>query len=66
MDFILEGHEFIHMDQKNKGGGGIALYVDNNFNIRVLVKMSLTVDNVLECIIEVYNDKNKSGLISCL
>lgn len=55
------------MDHRNEGGGGVAVYVDRNWNFRVLERLSVTADNSLECLtIEIYNDKNKSALISCV
>ncbi len=67
MNFELEGYELMHIDQNNKGRGGVAFYVDKNLDFRVLKNISVTVNNVLDCMtIEIYKDKNKSALISCI
>lgn len=50
LGFELEGYEFTHMDQQNKGGGGVAIYVDKNINFRILDNMTTTVNNLLECV----------------
>lgn len=53
----MDGYEFMHMDQQNKGGGGVPLFVDKKLKFRVLENMS--VNNTLECIpIEIHNGKN--------
>lgn len=45
----------------------MAVYVDRNWNFRVLERLSVTADNSLECLtIEINNEKNKSALISCV
>ncbi len=44
------GYDFMHIDQSNKGGRGVAFFVDKKLNFRVLKNMSMTVNNVLECI----------------
>lgn len=55
------------MDHRNEGGGGVAVFVDRNWNFRVSERLSVTADNSLECLtIEINHDKNKSALISCV
>lgn len=67
VDFELEGFEFVHMARQNKGGGGVAIYVDRNITFKVLESMSMVVDNMLECIsIELCKGKNKPVIISCI
>lgn len=67
LDFELEGYEFTHMDQQNKGGGGVAVYVDKNINLRILDNMTTTVNNLLECVTgEPFHDQKKSIPIRCM
>ncbi len=67
MDFEMEGYELRYMNRKNKGGGGVAIYVDRNLKFRVLSDMTAVVDNVLECIsIEIIKEKSKNVIISCI
>ena len=64
VDFELEGFEFVHMARQNKGGGGVAIYVDRNIAFKVLETMSMVVDNMLECTsIELCKGKNKPVII---
>lgn len=57
VNFELEGYELRYMNRKNKGGGGVALYVDKNLKFRVLDNMSTVVDNVLECVTNLQRKK---------
>ena len=50
IDFELEGYELRYINRQNKGGGGVALYVDNTLKCKVMNYMSTVIDNVLECI----------------
>ena len=67
MDFELEGYELNCVNRKNKSGGGVAMYVDNNLNYIVVENMTTVIDNLLECItIEICEEKNKNVIISCI
>ena len=50
MDFEIDGYELTCINSVNKNGGGVALYVDKNFNYKVVEEMSTVVDNLLECV----------------
>ncbi len=55
------GIHFTHIDRQNKGGGGVAIFVDKKLNFRVIEDMSTVVNNLLECItIEIYKEKMKN------
>ncbi len=57
----------MHIDRQNKGGGGVAIFVDKTLNFRVIDNMSAVVHNVLECIsIEIYKEKKRNVIISCI
>lgn len=62
------GYEFIHMDRQNKGGGGVAFFVDCTLKFNVVENMSVALDNLFECItIEIDNGNNKNIIImSCI
>ena len=67
IDFELNGYELRYNNRKNKGGGGVAIYVDVSLNFRVLDCMTTVVDNLLECItIEICKEKHKNVIISCI
>lgn len=67
MDFELEGYELRNINRKNKGGGGVAIYVDKNPNYKVIESMTTVVDSLLECItIEICEEKNKNIAVSCI
>lgn len=46
----MEGYELRVTNRKNKGGGGVALYVDKNLNFKVLDWMTTVFDNLLKCL----------------
>ncbi|XP_013868123.1 uncharacterized protein LOC106520513 [Austrofundulus limnaeus] len=67
VDFILEGYEFNYINRKNKKGGGVALYINNDLKYKVVEKMSVSVDEVMECItIEIQFEKQKNIMVSCV
>lgn len=67
IDFELDGYEFVHTDRKNKAGGGVAIFVDKRLKFKALEKMSVVVDNILECItVEVNTGKSKNVIVSCI
>lgn len=63
----MDGYELRYNNRQNKGGGGVAIYVDKTLNFKVLENMTVVVDNLLECItIELYVEKSKNVIISCI
>lgn len=38
------------MNRKNKAGGGVAIYVSNKIKFKMIEKMAVSVDNLLECV----------------
>lgn len=67
MDFELKGYEVYWINEKNKNGGRVAMFVDKNLNYKVVDSISTVIDNVLECItIEICTQKKKNVIISCL
>lgn len=49
-NFDLEGYEENYVNRKNKKVGGVALFVDKNLTYKVVEKIRMVVDNILECI----------------
>lgn len=67
MDFELEGYELRYIYRQNKGGGGVAMYVDKALKFKVLHSMTTVVDKILECItVEICKEKKKNLNISCI
>ena len=63
----MDGYELSYINRQNKGGGGVAIYVDKTLHFKVLDRMTTVVDNVLECIsIEICKEKRNNLIISCL
>lgn len=63
IDFELEGYELSYISRKNKGGGGVALYVDNA--LKLLYNMTTVIDKVLEGFtIQTYKEKQTNVIIS--
>uniref|UniRef100_A0A3P9M519 Reverse transcriptase domain-containing protein n=1 Tax=Oryzias latipes TaxID=8090 RepID=A0A3P9M519_ORYLA len=66
-NFILEGYELRYCNRLNKGGGGVALYVDKTLHFRVVNSMTAVVDNMLECLtIEISQENQKNIVVSCI
>ena len=60
LDFDMDGYELSYINRQNKGGGGVAIYVDKTLHFKVLDRMTTVVDNVLECIsIEICKEKRE-------
>jgi ASC-1-like (ASCH) protein len=60
LDFDMDSYELSYINRQNKGGGGVAIYVDKTLNFKVLESMTTVVDNVSECIsIEICKEKRK-------
>ena len=63
----LQGYECCHQPRKNKKGGGVALYIHNHLNFKILNKMTTAIDDVLECLtIELVLEKSKNIVVSCV
>ena len=66
-DFEMEGYELTYNNRLNKGGGGVAIYVDMNLKYKIVEAMSQVVDNLLECItIEICMESKRNVSISCI
>lgn len=50
IDFGMEGYEFIYKNRENKGGGGVAIYIDEALDFKVIEQMTTVVDDTLECL----------------
>ena len=64
-DFDLEGYDVYHLDWKDKKGGGVAIFVNNVFNHRIINELSKTYDGLMECLtIELCLKKSKNIIVS--
>ena len=59
--------KIVHIFCTNKKGGGVAIYISNNFNFMVLDKLCYNLDNIIECIsVQISMSHRKPIIISCL
>lgn len=66
-NFELEGYSFVNVNQQNKVGGGVGIFVKDALKFRVIDGMSAVIDNILECLtIEIYYKEKKNVMISCV
>nr|XP_055059783.1 uncharacterized protein LOC129443303 [Misgurnus anguillicaudatus] len=66
-DVELEGYKLFTINRVNKKGGGVALYVDTALRCKLIKSMSLTIENILECLtIEIEIERSKNIIISCV
>ena len=49
-DFELNGYEFNYMNRRGKKGGGVALYIENGLNYKIVESMTTAIDDLMECI----------------
>ena len=63
----LQGYECCHQPRISKKGGGVALFINNHLDFKILNKMTTAIDDVLECIsVELIFEKSKNVVVSCV
>ena len=66
-NFHLNGYEMFHVDRLSRKGGGVAVYINNKFNCKLLNDQYLSIENVCECVtVEICLKKSKNIIISCI
>ena len=56
--FKLRGYEVTHLVRKNKGGGGVSVYVAKDLSFKICNNMTKVVDELMECLtVEICNMK---------
>ena len=66
-NFNLSGYDFICVNREDKRSGGVALYVDQNLNYKIIDSMSTSITDLLECItIEIDMGKKQNITVSCV
>ena len=64
-NFILEGYNHFSVNRKTKRGGGVAFFVQKDFQCRVVD--STVVDDIMESLtIEIHSTNLKSTIVSCI
>ncbi len=63
----MEGYNLFTVNRVNKKGGGVALYVDTALRCHLIKSMSVTIENLLECVtIEIDIETSPNIIISCV
>ena len=66
MDFNFWNYEAFHMIRQNNKAGGVASYIKNSLQFKIIKDKSLKVDDLLECItVELNIGKDKHIQVSC-
>ena len=66
-EFPMEGYKLYFLNRRNKRGGGVALYVDNDLKCKQVEPMSIATDDLMECItVEIEMEKQRNIVISCV
>lgn len=66
-NFDLTGYTVTHKIRESDKFGGVAIYVKDSFNVKVIESMTIAIPNILECLtIEICLEKSKNILISCV
>lgn len=56
-----------NQNRNHRSGGGVALYVRKELNVKLVNSLTMAVNNVFECVtVEIIMDKRKNMLISCI
>lgn len=65
--YEIEGYNAFFQNRNFAKGGGVALYVDQNWTSKIVSNKCLALDHVMECVtVEVEVEKSKNVLISCV
>ena len=63
----LDGYTMSHMERENRKGGGVAIYVSNSLDYRVINCMSVRINGVMECVtVELCINKRKNIIVNCV
>ena len=55
------------MARENRKGGGVAIYVNDSLDYRVIDRMSVTINGVMECVtVELCINKRKNIIVNCV
>lgn len=61
----MNGYEMFCMNRQHKNGGGVALYIDEAMDCKIIESMSMAVEEVFECIsVEIVLQKRRSIIVS--
>ena len=56
-----------HMERENRKVGGVAIYVSNSLDYRVIDRMSVRINGVMECVtVELCINKRKKLIVNCV
>ena len=64
-NFQIEGFNAIHLERKNKTGGGVLIYVKNDVNFKIRTDLTISDQDVEFLTIEILNESSKNFLVTC-
>ena len=64
-NYKIDGYTAIHLERKEKIGGGVLIYVKNNVNFKSRPDLTISNKNVEFLTIEILNENSKNFLVSC-
>lgn len=63
----LDGYQMFAQNRYNKRGGSVALFVRSGLKCKVIVNMTFSIDNLMECLsVEIEGNRSKNMFISCV
>ena len=66
-DYSIDNYQLYNTNRTSKRGGGVLLYVLNNYEVELITQMSLCVDDILESItVEIQIPNTKNIMVSCM
>ena len=66
-DYNISNYQVTHLVRKNKGGGGVSIYVINSLLVKSCCYLSTVVDGVMECVtVEIISKAKNNVIVSCI
>ena len=64
-NYRIEGYNAVHLERKNKLGGGVLIYIKDDINYKIRSDLTKTDKEVEFLTIEIINDSSKNFLVTC-
>ena len=66
-DYNINNYQVTHLVRKNKGGGGVSIYVINSLLVKSCCYLSTVLDGVMECVtLEIISKAKNNVIVSCI
>ena len=67
IDLSFEGYNFVSNHRANRTGGGVGLFIDQNFSYKILPKFNVSDANIIESLfVEIFIPRHKNMVIGVI